>query len=44
LQCNWMGWNLIRLLIQEFPEKTIKEMWYYSDEKQKEDLYERTKK
>ena len=42
LQCNWMGWNLIRMLIPDFPEKTIKEMWYYSDEKQKEDLHDRT--
>lgn len=43
LQCNWMGWNLIRILIPDFPEKTIKEMWYYNDEKQKEDLYDRTR-
>lgn len=41
LQCNWMGWNLIRILIPDFPEKTIREMWHYSDEQQKLDLYER---
>lgn len=33
LQCNWIGWRICRV-----PEKTIREMWYYSDEKQKRDL------
>lgn len=41
LQCNWMWWKVIKMLIPDFPEKTIKEMWYYSNEKQKIDLYER---
>lgn len=35
LQYNWMGWRICFI-----PEKTIREMWYYNDEKQKEDMYE----
>lgn len=33
LQCNWMGWKICHV-----PEKTIRELWYYDDEKQKRDL------
>lgn len=42
LQCNWMGWKLIRMFKPDFPEMTIREMWYFNDEKQKEELYDRT--
>jgi len=29
LQCNWMGWNLMKMLNPEISELTLKEMWYY---------------
>jgi len=29
LQCNWMGWKLIKMLKPETSELTLKEMWYH---------------
>ena len=29
LQCNWMGWNLMKMLNPEISELTLKEMWNY---------------
>ena len=40
LQCNWMGWNFFELAHIPLPEMTIREIWYFNNEKQKDKLYE----
>lgn len=37
LQCNYGGWKLAKLIF-DIPEKTFRQMWNYSDEKQMEEF------
>jgi len=36
LQCNWMGWRIL-----DIPDMTIREIWEFNDEKQKEVMNEK---
>ena len=36
LQCNWMGWRIL-----DIPDMTIREIWEFNDEKQKDVMYEK---
>ena len=37
LQCNYSGWRLVKSMA-DIPEKTIRQMWYYTNEKQTEEF------